>query len=546
MSLDICLGLISGLSLFLYGMQMMSSGLEAAAGERLKSILERITSNPLLGIFMGALITAIIQSSSATTVMVVGFINAGMMNIFQAVWIIMGANIGTTITGQLIALDAGVMAPFLAIAGVATITFSKKSKLINYAKVIAGLGILFIGMDIMSTSMYPLRESAVFIELVTNFSNPLVGIMVGAIFTAIIQSSSASVGILQALALTGVVGLNSSVYVLFGQNIGTCITSVLASIGMNREAKQATLIHLIFNIFGTILFTILCMATPFVGYIESFTPNNPAAQIANMHTIFNIVTTIVLIPFGHRLAQLSEKLLPEKDNKKDANPIVQTNSHGFGVFGSTAINIQQVENRVLYMRQLAYDNVYDSFAQLKNYSEQTHENILFREKQVDDLDIEINELIANVLAEGRFNFNASEALNSYTLILVDLERISDYAISIEKQAKTYHNAEFSDEEIKFMEKMLNTIKEMKHCINDAELAGQKNRNYHECIHNWRLKEIDRLKDNKTTSELCVMFSRLFTYYERINDHALNVTQMFNRIDKNLHKFEFPEQLNSLS
>lgn len=427
------------------------------------------------------------------------------------------------------------LAPILAFIGVAIITFSKKPKLVNYAKIIAGLGILFIGMDIMSSSMYPLRESAVFVDLVTNFSNPLVGIIAGAVFTAVIQSSSASVGILQALALTGVIGLNSSVYVLFGQNIGTCITSVLASIGMNREAKQATVIHLVFNVVGTVLFTVLCMVTPLVSFVEGITPSNPAAQIANMHTMFNIVTTMVLIPFGRKLAHLSEKILPEKDGQKAAHSAIQMNSRGFRVFGSTAINIQQIENSVLYMRKLAYDNVYDSFAQLKNYDDKVHDNIVLREKQVNDLDEKINELIANVLAEGRFNFNASDALSSYTLILVDLERISDYAVNIGKQAEKYRNAEYSEEELNFMDKMLDSIKEMKHCINDAELAWQKNRDYHKRTHNWRLEEIDKLKDQETTSELSVMFSRLFTYYERINDHALNVAQKFERIDKNLHQ-----------
>lgn len=535
MTFDVFLGLIAGLSLFLYGMQMMSSGLEAAAGDRLKSILEKITSNPIMGIFMGALITAVIQSSSATTVMVVGFINAGMMNIYQAVWIIMGANIGTTITGQLIALDVGMLAPFLAFVGVATITFSKNSKALNYAKIMAGLGILFIGMDIMSVSMYPLRESQLFIDLVTNFSNPLVGIAVGAVFTAIIQSSSASVGILQALASTGVIGLDSVVYVLFGQNIGTCITSVLASIGMNREAKQATIIHLVFNVVGTILFTILCMVTPLVSFVEGFTPTNPAAQIANMHTMFNIVTTIVLIPFGHKLAHLSEKMLPEKvDHKVEKTP-VHVNVHGFGVFGSTAINIQQVENSVLYMRKLAYDNIYDSFKQFRSYDEKTHENILNREKQVNNLDTEINELVANIFVDGRFNFNASDALSSYALILVDLERISDYAISIEKQAKTCVDINLSVEDLDFLDRMLDSIKEMKHCVNDAELAWQKNHDNHKRVHNWRIEEIERLKNKETTSELSFMFSRMFTYYERVNDHALNVAQKFERIDKNLHQ-----------
>ena len=244
------ISLLGGLSLFLYGMQMMSNGLEAAAGNKMKRILERLTANRILGVLVGAGITAVIQSSSATTVMVVGFVNSGMMTLQQAVWIIMGANIGTTITGQLIALDIGAIAPLFAFIGVAMIVFLKKEKLHHFGKIIAGLGILFIGMDMMSAAMMPLRESEAFISLMTQFSNPVLGILAGAIFTAIIQSSSASVGILQALASSGVIGLPQAVYVLFGQNIGTCITAVLAAIGTSRNAKRTTIIHLSFNIIG--------------------------------------------------------------------------------------------------------------------------------------------------------------------------------------------------------------------------------------------------------------------------------------------------------
>ena len=260
--MSILLGLLGGLALFLYGMQMMSSGLEAAAGNRMKRILERLTSNRFLGVLVGAVITAVIQSSSATTVMVVGFVNSGMMTLRQAVWIIMGANIGTTITGQLIALDVGAMAPLFAFVGVAMVVFLKKPQIHHYGNILAGLGVLFIGMEMMSSSMEPLREWPAFVEIVSTFSNPLIGILVGTLFTALIQSSSASVGILQALAASGVIGLDSAVFVLFGQNIGTCITAVLASIGTSRNAKRTTVIHLMFNLFGTVLFTAVCILTP--------------------------------------------------------------------------------------------------------------------------------------------------------------------------------------------------------------------------------------------------------------------------------------------
>ena len=238
-----------GLALFLYGMQMMSNGLETAAGNKMKQILEKLTSNRFKGVVVGAAITAVIQSSSATTVMVVGFVNSGLMTLNQAVWVIMGANIGTTITGQLIALDIGAVAPLIAFAGVACIMFIKSEKVRHISEIFAGLGVLFIGMDMMGNAMAPLQQSKAFLEFMTTFSNPVAGILIGAVFTAVIQSSSASVGILQALAGTGMIPLSSAVYILFGQNIGTCITAVLASIGTKTNAKRTTIIHLMFNIF---------------------------------------------------------------------------------------------------------------------------------------------------------------------------------------------------------------------------------------------------------------------------------------------------------
>ena len=236
----------------------------------MKSILEKLTSNRIKGVIVGAAITAVIQSSSATTVMVVGFVNSGLMTLQQAVWIIMGANIGTTITGQLIALDIGAIAPLFAILGVGAIMFSKNEKVHHISSIIAGLGILFIGMDMMGTAMEPLQESEAFINLMTQFSNPLIGILVGAVFTAVIQSSSASVGILQALAATGMIPLSGAVYVLFGQNIGTCITAVLASIGTKVNARRTTIIHLMFNIIGTAIFTVICMVTVSYTHLDVY------------------------------------------------------------------------------------------------------------------------------------------------------------------------------------------------------------------------------------------------------------------------------------
>ena len=266
MSANYIMGLLGGLALFLYGMQMMSTGLESAAGNKMKVILEKLTANRFVGVLVGALITAIIQSSSATTVMVVGFVNSGMMTLNQAVWIIMGANIGTTITGQLIALDVGELAPLMAFIGVAAVVFLKNDKIRHIGEILAGLGILFIGMEMMGDAMKPLAELESFVNLLTKFENPILGILAGTVFTALIQSSSASVGILQALAGSGVIGLKSAAFVLFGQNIGTCITALLASVGTSRNAKRTTIIHIMFNVFGTIVFTILCLDTSYYFY----------------------------------------------------------------------------------------------------------------------------------------------------------------------------------------------------------------------------------------------------------------------------------------
>ena len=277
----------------------------------MKTILEKLTSNRFLGIAVGAGITAVIQSSSATTVMVVGFVNSGMMTLRQAVWIIMGANIGTTITGQLIALDVGTIAPLIAFAGVACIVFVKNAKAHHIGSIFGGLGILFIGMEMMSSAMLPLKDSEAFVGIMSRFDNPILGILAGLVVTSVIQSSSASVGILQVLAGSGVIPFSSAVFVLFGQNIGTCVTALLASIGTSRNAKRTTIIHLSFNIIGTIIFTILAICFPLADFVAAFTPGNVVAQIANMHTLFNVATTLLLVPFGGALASLSEYVLPE-------------------------------------------------------------------------------------------------------------------------------------------------------------------------------------------------------------------------------------------
>ena len=535
MDISLVLGLLGGLALFLYGMQMMSDGLEKAAGDRLKTILEKLTSNRILGVIVGAVITAIIQSSSATTVMVVGFVNARLMSLQQAVWIIMGANIGTTITGQLVALNVSEIAPLIAFAGVVLIVFLKNPKLHYFGSIIAGLGILFIGMDMMSTAMEPLRESETFISLITNFSNPVIGILVGAVFTAIIQSSSASVGILQALARSGLIGLDGAVFVLFGQNIGTCITAVLASIGTGREAKQTTIIHLSFNIIGTIIFTTVCLLTPLTSVVAGWSPDNAAQQIANMHTLFNVVTTLLLLPFGTYLAAFAQHVLPSEKLSVDSEGLIylQPLPKSNKLIGQSAINVQQVNDEVMRMMKLAYTNVSDAFDQLINYKEDRSKSIQKREAAVNFLNSAISKYITDAFAYGNLNQETTKALTAYYTMLVDIERISDYAINMDRQALIIAKETTNEAEKTILRKMKKRTFKMHDFIFDLNKANNYNNQIDENTQEWRTAQIQGLKDKSISSELGIAFSRILTDYDRINDHAVNLAEEIDKIDKGL-------------
>lgn len=532
MTFDSMLGLLGGLALFLYGMHMMSGGLEEAAGDRMKAILEKLTSNRFLGILVGAAITAVIQSSSATTVMVVGFVNSQLMTLQQAVWIIMGANIGTTITGQLIALDASRLAPLVAIFGVALVSFLKGKKLNAVGEIFAGLGFLFIGMDMMKEAMVPLQGNEAFIHAMTTISNPAIAILLGAGFTALIQSSSASVGILQTLAISGLIPLSSAIYIIFGQNIGTCITSVLASLGANRNAKRATIIHLSFNIIGTLIFMAFTYVVPFVSWMESFTAN-PAAQIANTHTVFNIATTLLLIPFGTRLAKLAQLILPLKPEEiEDQNYNIPLTFVDQNNIGSVPIAISSLRKEAMAMLQLAETNLAEALDALCGNAF-NYEKIKKREKRINYINYEITNYMTLV---NSLNLNETDSTtcNALYKCFFDIERIGDHAINIIQYSVDEENKLSSftciEEELHQLAALLSksfsllstySLDSQDACFDKIEQIEDR---IDELTARYRQAQIERLLEKKVDAKDCVIYSEILTDLERVSDHIINIIQ----------------------
>ena len=541
MQISDVLGLLGGLALFLYGMQMMSAGLEAAAGNRMKRILEKLTANRFLGVLVGAGITAAIQSSSATTVMVVGFVNSGMMTLRQAVWIIMGANIGTTVTGLLIALDVGALAPLLAFVGVALVVFLKKPILHHWGQIIAGLGVLFLGMGMMSDAMAPLRESEFFINLMTQMSNPLLGILVGMVFTAIIQSSSASVGILQTLASSGLIGLHSAAFILFGQNIGTCITAVLASIGTSRNAKRTTIIHLLFNVIGTVIFTTICILTPLTNLFESLLPTSPAGQIAALHTTFNITTTLLLLPFGTQLAKIAERILPDRasDNVNQRRllyikPVDHT--HEQHRIGTSAIAINGISRELNRMAEIVENNVRESFITVLDGTPKRLPAVEDTEETIDFLNKEISSYISSVIVYET-NEADSARISAFFKISGNLERIGDHAMNISEYTKLMEQKkiDFSEDtkaEIRQMQTVSLEAMQLIYPLESITAArlekiAQLEQKIDDMTDAMRQNQLQRM--HAGADESAVIYSELLTDFERIGDHILNIGEAMTQI-----------------
>ena len=527
-----------GLGMFIYGMQIMSQGLENAAGNKMKSLLEVLTKNKLMGVALGALITAVIQSSSATTVMVVGFVNAGIMNLAQAMGVIMGANIGTTITGWIVSmgewaafLKPSTIAPIAIAIGVVVMMVGKRRATKDVASIVVGFGLLFIGIDNMSGAMSGLKEVPAFTNLFVSLgSNPILGILIGAGVTAIIQSSSASVGILQSLAVAGLIPFNSAVYIIMGQNIGTCVTAMLSSMGAKKNAKTAALMHLLFNIIGTVIFSIAA--------IVFFRVVNPtwgrdmitATQISTVHTAFNIATTILLFPASGLIIKLAKKIGGVNDEVTD-DRVVSLDDR---MLQTPTIALQATMHEVGRMADLVKDTL--DVARRVLFTKTSEDIHLLRddEDKVDKLCAGITDYAIKIT---RLQISDQEHENVARLLQVvsDIERVGDYCENISEFAET-----MADKKLNFSETGAQELKEMievcadsyNYAIqafmeNDKEKALkviEKETKADELELKLRTKHIKRLTNQECNTEAGIVFLDTVICLERISDHARNIAE----------------------
>ena len=537
MTVTDALGLLGGLGMFLFGMNLMSSGLEAAAGEKMKKLMEKLTDTTLKGVLVGTIITALIQSSSATTVMLVGFVNSGLMTLSQTVGIIMGANIGATLNGVLLAVGVGELAPLIIFVGAALIMFCKKEKIKQYGNIIIGLGILFQGMNMMSGSMAGLRSSPAFIHLITTFENPIIGVLVGTVFTAIIQSSSATVGILESLAIAGLITLDNGIYVMFGATMGTCITAAIASIGTGVNAKRVAIIHLLFNIIGTVVFVAICLFFPFVPLVQRMFPSSVSVQIANAHVIFKIVTTILLFPFANWMVKFSEAVLKDKSQDNQRLPVYERakTMAGYSV-GNSAIAISLIREEANYMFDIARKNLSLSLDALLNGNDEKYEEIHENEREIDKLNHEISRYISSVIA-NKMPARDSVIISGYFDIIGNIERIGDHAMNLADYVKftVNQNISFSDRamgEIKLMQDV--SAKAMELLVGDKRREAQEllvkvskaEQKMDDMTEAYRTAQMERMKTTTCSPEASIIYAQMLTDFERIGDHLLNIAEEF--------------------
>ncbi|MGL5328793.1 MAG: Na/Pi cotransporter family protein, partial [Peptostreptococcaceae bacterium] len=457
--MDIFISLIGGLGLFLYGMTLMGDGLQKSAGNKLKRIIELLTSNVVMGVLVGAGVTAIIQSSSATTVMVVGFVNAGLMSLTQAIGVIMGANVGTTITAQLVSFDLEGLAPITLGIGIVLYLFSSSAKVKNLAEILLGFGILFTGMDFMKDAVKPLAEYQGFSDLLVSFGqNPLLGVLLGLVITAVVQSSSASMGMLIALATQGLIPLASALPILYGENIGTCVTSLISSIGASKNAKRAAVMHLLFNIIGTTLF-LLILNKPIVSVVTRVDPTDVARQIANTHTLFNIINVILILPFAKYIVKLAMLIIPEGEDEKQNKTYLDER-----ILETPSIALGNTIKETYKMASVANECLDVSMSAFLNKDEKDVKETFEKEKIINDLHRELLNYLLK-LSKTSMDNDLMEDVDNLFNTINDIERIGDHSENIAELAEhaIEKDSNMSQEGTKEIDKMYQKVKE--NCIN---------------------------------------------------------------------------------
>lgn len=521
--------LLGGLGLFLFGMKLMSDGLEAAAGDKMRRWLEVLTKNRFAGVAVGTGATMLVQSSSAITVMVVGFVNAGLMSLSQAVSVCMGANIGTTITAQIVAFKVTDFAPLVLFLGVVIAMFVKDKTWQKIGQIIVGFGVLFMGMDIMAQATAPLAEWAPFGQIISTFTNPFIGILAGMVFTAIIQSSSATMGVLLALASTGIISLDTAIYVILGTNIGTCITAVLASIGANKTARRTAVVHVLFNVFGTILFVILLQFLPIKDWVYNLSPGDVQRQLANFHTIFNVVTTAILIWFPQLLIKLSYLIVRGEDPKtseKKLQYILDKPQE------NPTIGVGMAIKEVIRMGKMAEENFRSSIAAFHEKDTTAADKVKETEEVVNFLNHSITDYLSKVSQE-ELGKKDSNAVSSMFHLVCDIERISDHA---ENMAEfTYSEVEqkisFSEVGQRELDNMIDRVLECLHHAINALATGDE-ASAHKVIEiekvvddlEIRLKDdhVERLLKGECSPEGSMIYADMVTNLERVADHSTNI------------------------
>ncbi len=529
----ILIEMFGGLGLFLYGMRIMSDGLENAAGDRLKSFIEVLTKNKIMAVIVGAIVTVLVQSSSASTVMVVGFVNAGIMNLTQAVGIIMGANIGTTVTAQLVSINLTALAPIAIGIGVAIKLFSKSSKTKMSADILIGFGILFLGMDLMKSAMKPLREFEAFTHLLSSFgsgslSDTALAILTGFAVTAVLQSSSATTGLLVALASTGLLDIYSAFPVLLGTNIGTTVTAMISSVGASKTAKRAALMHLLFNLVGTVIF-ILFFAGPTISFVTR-TSVLAERQLANAHTLFNVATTLLLLPFAGLLVKIVEKVIPvEEEEIKEMYAVKYLDDR---ILETPSIATGVVLKEVLHMGNGAMESLTKSLQSILNNDEKTAKDVFKLEKAINHLERVISQYLIK-LSNTQVSDKERSMIDGLFSTINDIERVGDHAdnlaeIGMFKSENRLHFSETATAELEEMYQMVyDAIIEALNALSTgdkrtAEHVLEREGQVDKMEKILRKDHIRRLNEGKCEPSAGIIFLDIISNLERVADHASNI------------------------